>query len=107
MAAVFPGITIETNSAGAVIRMCGSKRIGQRHSDIWKQMTVTEWFGGKESTEPLRIVDMWYAAPMGSLEITFDSATQRFVGNVFECYANENELDDEGYPTFWKTREVT
>jgi len=106
MAAVFPGITIETNSSGAVTRMCGSKRIGQRHSDIWKQLTVIEWVSGAESIEPLRIVDFWYAAPMGSLEITFDAATQRFVGNVFECYKNESELDDDGYPTFWKTREV-
>lgn len=106
MAATFPGITIIKNSAGDVIQMCGSKRIGQRHSDIWKQMTCTEWVGGKESNGPLRIVDFWRAAPMGNLEITFDAATQRFVGNVLECYENEDELDEEGFPTFWKTREV-
>jgi hypothetical protein len=107
LAAVFPGITIETNSAGAVTRMVGSKRIGQRHSDIWKQMTVTEWVSGAVSVAPLRIVDFWYAAPMGNLEITFDAATQRFVGNVFECYKSDTQLDASNYPTFWKTREVT
>ena len=106
MAAIFPGITIETNTAGDVTRMMSSKRIGQRHSDIWKQMTLTEWVNGIESVLPLRIVDFWNAAPMGNLELTFDAASQRFVGNVFECYKNDSELDADGYPTFWKTREV-
>jgi len=106
MAAVFPDIVIETNTAGAVTRMSGSKRIGQRHSDVWKQMTVTEWVSGAKSVLPLRIVDFWYAAAVPNIEITYDAASQRFVGAVFECYKNDDELDDDGYPTFWKTREV-
>ncbi len=106
LADVVQGIKIEKDSAGNVIRLTAASLIGQRDSDIWKQLTVYDWVSGKQSTDPLDIFDFWLGAPMGNLELTFDAATQRFAGTLFECYKSPNHLDADGLETFFKSREV-
>lgn len=108
LAEVFQGFHLETNSADEVTRIWLSDRMAQRDSDIVKQMTLKVIRDGAESTDPLDIIDFWKVAPMTeSVELTFDAATQRYFGVVFECYKDDDHVDDEGKSTYFASREVT
>jgi hypothetical protein len=107
LAKIVQGFKIVTNSAGEITRIYGSKVVGQRDSDIWKQLTFKEYEDGKITTNPLRIVNFPNAAPMTeSTELTYDATTQRFYGVVFETYESADHLDPDGNPTYWFTDEV-
>jgi len=107
LAKIVQGFKIETNSAGEIVRIWGSKVVGQRDSSIWKQLTFKEYEDGVPSTDPLRIVNFPNAAPMTeSTELTYDATTQRFYGVMFEVYESEDHLDPDGKPTYWFTDEV-
>lgn len=104
---VFQGFHTEEDTAGNVTRIWLSDRMAQRDSSIAKQMTLKVIRDGEESTDPLDIVDFWKVAPMTeSVELTYDAATQRFFGVVFECYIDSTHVDDEGKSTYFASREV-
>lgn len=106
--AIQQGFTIEENTAEEVVRIHLSDIIGQRDSDIVKQLTAKKINAGEETTDPLEIIDFWKVAPMTeSVELVFDATTQRFYGVVFECYKSEDNVDEDGKATYFSSREVT
>lgn len=107
LAEVFQGFHTEEDTAGNITRIWLSDRMAQRDSSIVKQMTLKVIREGAESTEELDIVDFWKVAPMTeSVELVFDAASQRFFGVVFECYKDDDHVDDEGKSTYFASREV-
>lgn len=107
LAEIFQGFHLEKDTADVVTRIWLSDRMAQRDSSIVKQMTLKVIRAGAESTDPLDIIDFWKVAPMTeSVELTFDAATQRFFGVVFECYKDDVQVDDEGKSTYFASREV-
>lgn len=104
---IFQGFHTEENTAGEITRIWLSDRMAQRDSDILKQLTLKVIRDGVESIDPLDIIDFWKVAPMTeSVELTYDAASQRYFGVVFECYKDETQVDDEGVATYFASREV-
>lgn len=101
------GFTVERDTADVVTRIHFSDKVGQRDSDIVKQLTAKKIDAGVETTDPLEIIDFWLVAPMTeSVELVFDAASQRYYAVMFECYKSDDNLDEDGNSTYFSSREV-
>lgn len=82
------GIELIKNSAGDIVRWMFTKKLGQRDSDNQFWVKVIKINAGVESTDPLEISYMRASPSTDSVDIVFDSATQRFFGTIMEAYEN-------------------
>jgi hypothetical protein len=106
---VVQGIKAEYDTEGNIIRVWLPNLIGQLDSSIRKQCTVHEILAGKEATEanePLNVFDFWSVGPGAEMEITFDAASQRFIGTNFIAYSSPDHLDPDGLETYGASRLV-
>jgi hypothetical protein len=99
--AMIQGIHIVKDGSNNITNVTFAVPLGQRDSDIWKQVKIVRVYGGAESTAPQDTLRIWRAAPSGSIERTFDAASQSIIKVTLTCYADPNHLDALGRPTFW------
>lgn len=98
MAELIPGFEINENSANEIIGFSFGPAIGLRHSSMLKQMTLIRVFDEVESTDPLDELVIFKIAVTPNIEVTYDSATQRFVGLMGEAYRDRTQLSPTGRP---------
>lgn len=101
LAEVMSGFTVSYDTNGNPVGYMFASTVGQRHSDIWKQMRLTRVVGQVESSHPMDTAIVWRAAPTVNLELTYDASSQRFARFTFTCYMDPDHLDDKGRPTFF------
>lgn len=75
--------------------------LGQRDSEILKQMTVTLIEGGTVSTDPLDKITIWKVAPMVNIEYTYDAQTQRFAKVSMMAYKDDAHPDVSGAGSYF------
>lgn len=75
--------------------------LGQRDSDILKQMTLTLIENGQPSTDPLDKITIWKVAPMVNIEYTYDAGTQRFAKISMMAYKDSDHPDVSGVATYF------
>lgn len=101
LAAVLQGADLVTDTAGEPIGFSFAGAIGERDDQIWKQMKIVKVEGSVESTDPMDEATVFRAAPTGSIEFTYDAASQRFARITFTCYRDPDQLDSQNRPQFF------
>lgn len=101
LAQTLQGFRLNTNTAGTILGFSYGSAIGEDDLSIAKQMTLTRWKEGADSSDTFDAIDFWLAAASGTAELLYDASTQRNVALEFMCYLSENHLDSEGKPTFF------
>jgi len=98
----------ETNSlSGSIVGFSFGPAIGERDSSIQQQLTLVRVIDSIESTDPLDTIDIWKFVFNANIEMTFDAATQRFVGLAGRAYRSSTHLSPTGRPTFFGSAQYT
>lgn len=100
MKAVIQGFEVN-EVGGSIVGFSFGPSIGQRDSSILKEMTLTRVIDGVESTDPLDQIRVFQVAPVSSSELTYDAATQRYVGTMFKAYRSSTQLSPTGRKLFF------
>lgn len=80
------------NTAGTTVGYVWGPAIGQRDSDIWKQVTLTRSFSQVKSTNPMDAIDVFRCASEITMEVSYDAASQRFVKMKIVAYPSPDHL---------------
>lgn len=95
--------SIELNLSGPdIIGASFASVIGNGDLDNAKRMKVVRIKDGIDSTDPLDTITFFLARITPSWELTYDAATQRFMGTMAYCYKDPDNVDSLGRPLFCK-----
>lgn len=92
---------------GATIdAMARTRKIGTRHSDIWRQLTIVKLVGEGNSANDLDIIHFPLAAPDFETKVDFDAASQKLIPIKFMIYPDYTKTIN-GEPILWFTEGFT
>ena len=92
----------EVNTVGAsIVGYSFGPAIGERDSSILKQLTLIRVLDGIESTDPLDELVVFSAAANANAELTYDAASQRYIGTMFKAYRSPTLTSVTGRPVFF------